>query len=110
MTHRRLALLFLFVAAAGWIALLGIAKAIEQTSWGHSGHPSIGFVLVLFSYTTLPIFGLAGCSYAIARKARSANPMRFAAVVISICVFLLAIWAFVVFRCELLPWSCYPYV
>jgi multisubunit Na+/H+ antiporter MnhC subunit len=97
-SHGRVALLFLFFAAAVWLALLGFSVAIEETSWGRSGHPSNSVILFLCSLTVAPAFALAGCSYAIACKARFANPMPFAIVVTSICVLVSVVWFLVVFK------------
>ena len=86
----------LFVMPTCWLALVGIAMLIAaQTSWGASGHPSNGVILIFSSITTAPVFGFAGCTYAIMRKAHYSNGMLVAAMVTNMCVLVAGVlfWA-----------------
>ena len=98
MRHGRVGLFFPFFPATVWLALVGFSVAIEETSWGRSGHPSNSVIFFLCSLTVAPAFVLAGCSYAIARKARFANPLPFALVTTSMCVLVSAGLFFFVFK------------
>src|SRR5262245_8858878 len=79
--------LLLFAAPVGWFALLGIAILVAQTPWGEGGgHVSRGVALLIWTLLAAPIFGLAGCTYAIVRKARYSTGMLVAAMIMSMCV------------------------
>jgi hypothetical protein len=76
----------LFVIPACWLVLVGIAMRIGQTSWGIEGHPSNGLILFLLSIMIAPVFGFAGCIYAVMRKAHYSRGMLVAAMVTNMCV------------------------
>jgi|SRR5215470_4559089 len=80
--------LLLFAMPICWFAILGTVMLVGQTSWGISGHPSNGLILLIFSLMAAPIFGLAGCTFAyvMMRKAHSNRGMPGAAMLTSMCV------------------------
>jgi len=79
--------LLLFAAPICWFALLGIDMLVAQTPWGEGGgHVSRGVALLIWTLLAAPIFGLAGCTYAIMRKARYSPRILTAAMVTSMCV------------------------
>src|SRR5512139_955386 len=86
--------LWLFAFPASWLALLGLALAVEKTSWGASGDPSNGFVIFLCGLLSTPAFGLAGFLHAILSKASHSLFAKRIAIVtnISLIVFGIFLW------------------
>ena len=72
--------LWLFVAPASWLILLGFAEVAKITSWGASGHPSNALVMFIYILLSAPVFGILGVVYAVLGKTRD----RFHAKTISI--------------------------
>lgn len=60
--------LFYFVAPLFWLSLLMISGLIKQTSWGTSGHPSNGDLVLIFILLSSAIFGLSGLLFVILSK------------------------------------------
>ena len=90
MRRSRIALkqaLLLFAIPACWLALLGIALLVGLTPWGaRGGHPPNWLGLFLLSLMAAPIFGLAGCTYAMMRKAHFSPRIVKAAMATSMCL------------------------
>jgi len=85
--------LLLFAMPACWLALLGAALLVGLTPWGASGGHLPNWVgLFLLSLMAAPIFGFAGFTYAMVRKAHFSPRMVKAAMATNMCLLVGGIW------------------
>ena len=73
-----------FFATGFWLLLLGIANAVGKTTWGSSGHPSNGFIMVLCIALLAPLFGIGGLVFTLLDKTQNSYPSKQIALAVNI--------------------------
>jgi hypothetical protein len=84
-----------FAVPAVWLAFLGFAVLVLQTSWGQEGHPSNGVVLFMYALLGAPLLGLAGGAYVWFSRARYSSRAYAAAIVAHGCLVAAGIWLWI---------------
>ena len=84
--------LIAFAIPAVWLAFLGFAALIRQTSWGQEGHPSNSVILLIYALLGAPLLGLAGAAYVWFRRARYSARFYAVAILAHVCLVAAGMW------------------
>jgi len=75
-----------------WLAFLGFAALVRQTSWGQEGHPSNSAILFIYALLGAPLLGVAGAVYVWLRRARYSARFFAAAILAHVCLVAAGMW------------------